>query len=120
MAIDPVTQYILLEQENISELTDSEISRLLRTGVKVAILLAFIYATYKAKKKKGEEACKNYKGEEKTKCLKLQKSTALQHQLKAARQAKSLCSKAKNPQKCAKRITAEIGKIEQKIKKFKK
>lgn len=120
MAIDPITQYILLEQENISELTDAEISRLIRTGVKIALLLAFIYATYKAKKKKGEEACKKYEGKEKTKCLKLQKSNALQHQLKAARQAKSLCSKSKDPKKCAKRISAEITKIEHRIKKFKK
>lgn len=119
MALDPITQYILLEQENINELTDAEINRLLRTGVKVAILLAFIYVVYKKKKKEGEAQCKKYEGEQKVKCLKQYKFKALQLQLKAARKAKVLCSKAKDPQKCAKKISSEIAKIEQKIKKEK-
>lgn len=119
MAIDPITQHIL-EQQNINEQMDEDTFRhVVKFGGRLAILLAVIYFAYRQKKKQGAAICNEKEGEEKEACLQAYKIGALDNQLKVARKVNTLCHKSEDPKKCRERISSEVSKIKQRLKKDK-
>jgi hypothetical protein len=134
--IDPITEYILENDESLQEsdiilgsialiyrkiLIDREReAALLRNRTIGGIVLAAIIATaaykvYKGYLSKAAKACQGRKGEDKTKCMKDYKRKAVQEEIKAMTKLMSECSKSKEPVKCKNAIKKKIDSKKKKL-----
>ena len=93
----------------------------LRDGTIGGIILAAIIATaaykvYKGYLSKAAKACKEKKGEDKSKCMKDYKEKAIREEIKALQSLMKECSKSKDAPKCKKKIQNQIIKKKKKLK----
>jgi hypothetical protein len=90
----------------------------LGAAVVSSLLLYGAVKTYKRFFSQAAKECKGKSGREKTICMNNARIKAMQAQLGDLQKAKTACAKSKNPTKCVKTVTANIAKIQNKIKKL--
>lgn len=87
----------------------------------VAVAAAIITASSLAYKKyfsKASRACKGKSGEEKNKCMKMQRGNALKAQMATLKSGISKCSQSKNPTKCRQKVIKRMDEIKYKLAKL--
>jgi len=131
--IDPITEQILLQEQEKEHLQESfgiwDIgavfkmfmdkreeqreafrNRTIAATILAAIILAAAYKVYKSYLSKAAKACKGKSGEEKTKCMKSYKEQARQKEITGIRKLMGECSKSKNPVKCKSLLKKKLDK----------
>lgn len=87
----------------------------------MAIAAAIIVTSIKIYRhifKKAGKACKDLKGESKSKCIIRYKINAVRMQTNALNKGKSICKKSKDPRKCVSKIDVKITKLKERVRKL--
>jgi hypothetical protein len=82
----------------------------------IALLIWLAGKFYKVKLSKAAKACKQYSGDKKKQCTKKFNTDALNSKVLLLQKTKSVCNKAKKPEKCKAKIQQQIDKVNKKFK----
>ncbi len=82
----------------------------------ISLLVWIINKIYRVKLSKAAKVCKQYSGDKKIQCMKKITTDALKTKVSLLQKSKSICSKAKNPEKCKAKIQRQIDNINKRMK----